>query len=103
MVFSLPPAVNTSFVRHRSHDNQSISRNDYQQVQDALGTAADDSGLVGVLHHYLASLTPDPSVKNPAPPQTYWPDARDQFTAALPAFQQKGLEWVFMRRPPTWY
>jgi hypothetical protein len=76
--------------------DQSISKDVYGRVQTALGSPSANSGLAGVMNNYLNSLTPDPSVPNPVPPQTYWADAEDTFTNALAAFQQDGYQLLLL-------
>lgn len=76
--------------------DQSISQDDYNRVQAELGTAGQNSGLLGVLNNYLGSVNPDPSQNNGMKPQPTWDSANQTFTFAQSAFQQSGLELLLL-------
>jgi len=76
--------------------NQAISQDDYDRVQAELGTAAQDSGLIGVLNNYLGSVNPDPNQNNGMKPQPTWDSANQTFTFAQSAFQQDGIQLLLL-------
>src|ERR1041385_4037546 len=73
--------------------NQSISADDYDRVQAQLGSAAEQSGLIGVLNNYLGSIATPSNGQNPV---DTWTAANEVFIAALSAFQQQGIELLLL-------
>lgn len=76
--------------------NQALTQYQYDQVQTALGSASQNSGLVGVLNTYLGSVTTDKSKNNGMNPQDTFTSANLQFTNSLAAFQQQGAELLLL-------
>lgn len=76
--------------------NQSISENDFEIVQEQLGSASQKNGLLGVLNNYLGSINPDPNHNNGMDPKEMWDSAEQTFTFAQAAFQQKNLELLLL-------
>lgn len=74
--------------------NQSISSDVYSRVQAQLGTAAQDSGMVGVLNNYLGSITP--TNNNGQDPKDTWTAANATFIGAEGVFQQSGSEVMLL-------
>lgn len=68
-----------------------VNSDDYTKAQDALGSRAEDSGLLGVLNTYLHTLTPGTHAPDDTPAAT-WPGANQQFIGAQPRFQQEDIK-----------
>lgn len=78
--------------------NQEIAKDNYQRVQDKLGSAEQNSGLIGVMNNYLNIVKQNEN--NPANLKTQmeqdWDSVNNIFTEAQAAFQQKDYELLLL-------